>query len=45
MIYPSQYFKGVQVPCVSTEIYYTIYENYLRKCKVYKCTFHCILEN
>lgn len=24
--YPNQYFKGVQVPCVSTEIYHTVYK-------------------
>lgn len=39
-----QYFRGVQVPCVLTEVYHTEYENYLRRCKVYKCTFVYILE-
>lgn len=45
LIDPNQYFRGVQVPSVSSKIYHTIYEKYLHKYKVYKCTFHYILEN
>lgn len=27
LIYPNQYYKGAQVPCVSTEIYHAVYES------------------